>query len=160
MTTRCRRATPGTTGAIRRPWHSSPAQHLAVRLTSHERTRLMNDLEIAELWRLPVASFPAQRDDPRTPEAWQRQIPVGFEAGECMSAVDRLAQRQRFCALSDIITEVRAARDRAWRARELAALVAGSPYLAPPARPQDPPPPRRAAEPALAPHWPRPARAP
>src|SRR5262249_59117886 len=97
---------------------------------SHERTRLMNDLEIAELWRLTVASFPAQRDDPRTPEAWQRQIPVGFEAGEGMSAVDRLAQRQRFCALADIITEVRAARDLPWPARELAALVARSPYLA------------------------------
>lgn len=71
-----------------------------------------------------------------------------------MSAVDRLAQRQRFCALSDIITEVRAARDRAWRARELAALVAGSPYLAQRDGHDDPRPLREAIEQIVAENWP------
>lgn len=72
----------------------------------------MNRADAIKLCRYVHAATPAQKLDEYTPQAWAdilEDLPCGFDEGR--AAVVAIKRRQVFVDCSDIIAEVRAARD-------------------------------------------------
>jgi hypothetical protein len=70
----------------------------------------MNDLEIADLFRIVRAVCPAQKADEFAPDVWL-EVLGGFRPEDASEAVKNLALRQPWIGPSDIAKEVRAIRE-------------------------------------------------
>lgn len=118
----------------------------------------MNDQDTGLLYRYVLAAFPANARDPRTPDTWREILPADFTLAECRQAAVVVARRQPYCAASDLIAEVEAARrhdrDRARRAEDKARLEA-APAAVTARGGADPRPLREVIERLVAEHWKR-----
>lgn len=83
----------------------------------------MTPTEVTKLCALLAARCPQQRFEDGTPDAWHADL-KDVPLADATEAVRRVTTRQPFCALSDLLTEIRALRNERATARHHEQLAA------------------------------------